>query len=417
MTVPLLFAVLMCLDCHAAVNSREPSQVAVSLQEEGPFDGRLWFLNGEGTNETYTVTAFGSGGERIPEAQQLLVGRHTAWPSAIDDGRSLKVYASVFDGTRWSQVGLWESTSFDPTQMDFVGEVKAALPDEPYGIGPVHVGYDPDQPHARARYLMWYLVRGAFGPGYTTRLAVSPDGLTWTSDREVLWATLPEEEAGFSGPSHACRLPTGQWVLFYHAYPSLTQSVAVVALSASNSPAGPFREKHVIMTPDDIATTVVGDALPGTTSFTVRDHDLVSPGLAYMLSDGSPETLELVTVTSTQEGTITVALPLTHDHSNHALLSLLQKKVAPGFAWMTPQGAWGGVFTGYGHMVHSEPLQVASEYTVLVKSPSLLGPWEVDTSRPAPVFQPFSPDFLYSTENPTPVLSNANCDMQGGATP
>ena len=141
-----------------------------------PFDGRAWFLNGLGYNRTYTVSAFGSDGRLLPHASNLTAGEHVAWPSAIDDRRSLKVYASVFDGTLWSQVGLWESPSFDPTQMHFVGNVKAALPEEPYGIGPTHVGYDPTRSGGQP-YLMWYLVRGPFGPGYTIRLATSPDGL------------------------------------------------------------------------------------------------------------------------------------------------------------------------------------------------------------------------------------------------
>jgi len=95
-----------------------------------PFDGRAWFLNGLGYNSTYTVSAFGSDGRRLPHASNLTAGAHVAWPSALDDRTSLKVYASVFTGTRWSQVGLWASPSFDPTQMHFLGQRRLDVPDE-----------------------------------------------------------------------------------------------------------------------------------------------------------------------------------------------------------------------------------------------------------------------------------------------
>ena len=284
-----------------------------------PFDGRAWFVNGLGYNNTYTVSAFGSDGRRWPHASPLTAGAHVAWPSAIDDRRSLKVYASVFAGTRWSQVGLWASPSFDPTRMQFVGNVKAALPEEPYGIGPTHVGYDPARSGGQP-YLMWYLVRGPCGPGSTLRLATSPDGLAWVSGPEVLWATQAEEAAGLS-ISYACQLPSGQWVLFYHAYLSLTQGYAMMALSDSTSPAGPFHEKYVIMRNDDIATPIVGTARPRTDTFAVQASDLLQPGMAYLLSDGSAETLELVTITNIDGNEVTVDHPLIFNPSSLSIQS------------------------------------------------------------------------------------------------
>ena len=391
-----LVVTISCLSFHRG--SAEPG---------APFDGRAWFLNGLGYSSTYTVSAFGSDGRLLPHASNLTAVEHVAWPSAIDDRRSLKVYASVFDGTLWSQVGLWESPSFDPTQMHFVGNVKAALPEEPYGIGPTHVGYDPTRSGGQP-YLMWYLVRGPFGPGYTIRLATSPDGLVWVSGPEVLWATQTEEAAGLS-ISYACRLRSGQWVLFYHAYLSLTQGYAMIALSDSNSPAGPFHEKHVIMPNDNISTQIVGTASPRTDTFAVQDSGLLQQGVSYLLSDGTTETLELVTVTKIDGNMVTVDHPLIFNHYQHHVLSVLQKKVDPSVAWQTPQG-WRGVFTGYGQMAG-----VTSEYTVPVKATTLLGPWEVDTTRPSPVFLPWTENYVFSAENPVPVVQDLGCEIRGSS--
>jgi hypothetical protein len=353
---------------------------------------KTWYLNGAGPGAPYQLWAFGDDG--LPLSTEPIVeaggdARHVAWPSAIQEGSITRVYASVNTG-KWDEVRLYSSE--DGLKFDDQGVVFSANESEPYGIGPTYVMRDPSGPN---RYVMYYLVRGAGGPGESIAVATSPDGLKWTREGNVISASLPEEAGGLS-MSYACRMASGEMVLLFHGYDeSLNKGVSLTA--TATTPTSTFRNKTIIKSWDGFSTTVSG--LAGQNLGLVASKSTVPLGIPLLIGGAAREHIVAVK----QEGAwVWFDRPLLYAHEGSALYSMARNKVEMSYIKQQPDGSWHGIATVYG------PAELPAEYTTALSSPALGGTWNYDGTGFR--FQAWLPGFLYSLENPTPLISTAECN-------
>jgi hypothetical protein len=373
----------------------------VAVLGDGPAFGRDWYLNTYGLSQQYSISRFNDSGHPVPSTPVIRPSRqgfdkvHIAWPSAIRTPDGIHVYASGFDGQMWKAIGLW--TSNDGIVFRRRGPVFAASQNEPHGIGPSHVWYDPA---AAEPFGLYFLVRGPSGPGQAIAYATSRDGRVWARRGIVLTADRQEEEAGVS-MSYACRSRSGEWVFFYQGYPNLNEGVAMVA--TADRPEGPFDRKAVLMRGDNVSARV-RHGRRRENFVVVDDARLLTPGHIYLLhgKSGDLQNSELVEVAQIKDRVVLLTRPLLRGHDEHAMLSMARAKVDPSFARETSRG-WEGIFTVYGPAPG-----IHAEYTMSVRGRSLQSPWE--PTRSGVRFSPRAPEHRYSAENPTPLVRGPSCE-------
>ncbi|WP_141700710.1 hypothetical protein [Methyloceanibacter superfactus] len=351
----------------------------------------MWYLNGKGTDTPYGIWAFGEDGLPLaaaPVVRATDAETHIAWPSAIKDGPTTRLYASVYN-EGWKTVRLYTASH----GVEFIdqGPVFAANGDEPYGIGPAYVMRDPAGPDP---YVMYYLVRGQRGPGNDIAVATSPDGRTWTRHGVILSASLPEEAGGLS-VSYACRERSGAMVLLYQGYDAdLAKGVALVATAPG--PTSGFSDRVIIKSWDGFSATVRGIA--GEKAGHVHAGAKVPIGIPLLIAGSPAEPI----VATRQEGTrIWFDRPLLNAHADSRLYSMARNKVEMSYIRQMPDGSWTGIATLY------KPAALAAEYTTALSSPTLQGVWDYD--RTGFTFEPSHPETRESLENPTPLVDTASC--------
>ena len=351
-----------------------------------------WYLNGMGPSAPYQIWAYRDDGfpSSIKPVIPLPSGASAlAWPSAIQVGSIVRVYASV-KYESWSAVRLW--TSHDGINFADQGVVFTSNSDEPHGIGPTYVMYEPS---VSEPYKMYYLVRGASGPGPSIAVATSTDGINWTRYGKVISASLTEEAGGLS-MSYACRRANGNYVLVYHGYSSdLSKGVALVA--QANSPTSTFTGKTIIKSYDGFDATI--NAAAGRNFGTVPSGITVPLGIPLLVLDENREQI----VAKAQDSTrVWFDRPFLYSHSSTPIYSMARRKVEASYLKELWDGSWKGIFTIYNPVDN-----VAAEYTTEASASSLTGTWSYTGSGFR--FQPWIPDVFWSIENPTPLLSHASC--------
>lgn len=365
--------------------------VAASLCGSMQAGASQWYLNGKGASNNYQIWAFGDDGFPLSLDPVILPPSgvtHLAWPSAVREGSIVRTYVSAYSGG-WNTIRLY--TSPDGLSFTDQGVIFSADASEPYGVGPAYVMRDAGGPDP---YVLFYLVRGAGGPGNRIAVATSSDGISWTRRGSVISASLPQEADGLS-MSYACKTQAGQYVLAYHGYyAGLTKGAALLATAAA--PTSSFSGKIIAKLPDEFASVLTATA--GQNTATVPAGVAVPLGIPLLISDASREHV----IAKRQDGVrIWLDRPLLSSHSSAALLSVAKAKVDISYVQEKPDGSWAGIATLYG------PAALVAEYTTGVKAQSLNGPWTYDGLGFR--FQPWLPSFLYSLENPTPLVSSSSC--------
>lgn len=346
-----------------------------------------WYLNGQGPSTPHQIWAFADDGlplQASPVITPPAGTTHVAWPIAIRVGSEVRVYASVFNGS-WNTLRLWTST--DGINFTDQGTVFTADGDEPFGVGPAMIMYDA------GTYVLYYLVRGASGPGSDIAVATSTDGIKWTRQSVVISATLPEEAGGIS-MSYACRMANGNYALFYHGYSvDLSKGVALVATSSDRLSA--FGNRAIIRSWDGMSSTITANSGENTGIAA----GALPIGIPVVINDAKRESVVVVR----QDGTrVWFDRPLLSAHSAAPIYSVARNKVELSYARELADGTWRGIFTMY------DPVgSITAEYTTEGSSATLTGPWQV--SGTGFRFQPWLPGTKYSLENPTPLVSDASC--------
>lgn len=352
-----------------------------------------WYLNATGPSAPYQIWALDDDGTPKTVAPVIAPpagALHVAWPSAIQVGATIRVYASAYIGG-WNVVRLW--TSSDGITFTDQGTVFAADTSEPYGVGPAHVTYDPS---LATPWSLFYLVRSASGPGPSIAVATSADGITWARQGVVLTASLPEEAGGLS-MTYACRRANGDYVMVYHGY-SADHSKGVALIAEASSPTQPFTGKTIVKTFDGFTTTITGSA--GENTGTVPSGVTVSLGIPLLArAGGTKETI----VAKRQDGTrVWFDRPLLNSYSAGELHSMARNKVDLSYIREMPDGTWTGIFTVYG-----PASGVLAEYTTEGAASSLTSPWSYTGTGLR--FTPWLPATASSMENPVPLVSHASC--------
>lgn len=336
-----------------------------------------WVLNNRGPGTNYRIHRFEDDGHPADFAPlPLPVGAtHNAWASAIETGSQRVIYASSFRGSQWATIDRWVE---DGTSWTHTGTVFTADGSEPYGIGPSWIGYDA------GTWVMYYLVRGAAGPGPEIRYATSPDGISWTRRGTVITAQGGHSVDGLSLGT-ACRASDGTIVVGYHGYSQgATRGVALMATAPDL--AGPFSPPVVMMEPDGWSSVMTG--VGGTAHFTVSSGVTVPLGIPLITGLGE------IIVADAQHGVdVFTRWPLVSSHANTSVTSMAARKVEPSYLEEHPDGTWTGFFTLYGAV--DSPL---NEYVTGVQAPALTGPWTF--SRSGLSFNPFFAGGRLSSENP-----------------
>jgi len=366
---------------------------------EAPAEVASWYLNGRAGGQPYRIFRFGADGAASPSTAVVAPSgtgfdaQHVAWPSAIRTPHGVFLYASGFDGIGWNAVGLWVSQ--DGVNFRRKGPVLRASADEPRGIGPAQVTYDPQ---ARHPFGMYYLVRGSLGPGHAVRYATSDDGEHWKRRGGLaLVSTRAEERSGLA-VGYVCRARDGQWHLFYGAYPTINSAVAMVA--SSRRPGGPFARKHVLMKGDGISVRV-RSAPRGTDMIEVHGSKKLIAGSPYLLAGSGGLRSELVVVNRIFGTTAYLDRRTLYDHDGDHLMTITRSKLDPSYA-REAQNGWDGIFTAYGPIPG-----VTAEYTVRVRGRDLKTSWRTEGSGVA--FEPNALQTQDSLENPTPLVEGPDC--------
>lgn len=357
-----------------------------------------WFLNGKFNASPYVINGFDGDGRPHSDSPVVMPPAGTssvAWPSAIIQPGSSQVllYASTFD-TKWSAVHLFTATDAGGPFTDAGAVFTNDATTEPYGIGPAQVIYEPGAP---TPFMMYYIVRGAGGPGQGISLATSVDGMRWSRAGVVLAASLPQESGGLS-VSYVCKTLGGLYALFYQGYNSdLSAGYALVA--TATSPGGPFGMKNVILSPAPSSTILT--SYSGTIQGRVAAGATVPLGVPMLVAPGAPD--QEPTVAIKQSGPLVwFDHPFLYPHSAAQIVSMTSAKVDPSYAREQPDGSWKGVATVYGPAPG-----VSAEYTTGVSGPSLSSTWQIDGT--GITFSPFGSYGLTSTENPTPLVADDSC--------
>jgi hypothetical protein len=358
-------------------------------------------LNHYGTAGHYCVSRFHDDGQIIVGAFCMAspsgAVAHYAWPSAVDDNGVTNLYAMAYEAGAWNKLYLFTSTNNVTTTPQ--GVVFQADATEPYGISQPQITYDPTRP--TDPWVMVYVVRGASGPGDTFKLATSANGRApWTRQGVVLTKSGTDEAYGLS-LGYICKKSDSEWAIFYVAFDTADLMHTTGKVAVHPSLAGPFTTKTTIIKPDG-KTFTLASAAAGNGYGTLTSSASVTLGLPMVVQGTTQATQEVLTPIRQDGATVYFNVPFRFTHTNRPIHSSLRNKVAPSYAQEQPDGSWKGIFTTFG----AAP-GLASEYTSEFVSPTLQAIW-----TPAGTglrFKPWLDQGLYSTENPTPLVSNPSC--------
>ncbi len=97
-----------------------------------------------------------------------------------------------------------------------------------------------------------------------------------------------------------------------------------------------------------------------------------------------------------------LSLPLRSSYQTGDTVVVIDaRKISLSYVCRASDGTWLGIFTVF----NATPL-MGSEYTLAYRAPGPTGPWQIDYTRPAPVFSPYNNDFKVSVENPDAVTTS-----------
>ncbi len=361
----------------------------------------VFVLNQFGLDLRYSLTQCSQNG--LPLSVQPLVhpqdigARHIAWPSAVRFGNTVYLFASIYRNA-WEEVGLW--TSKDGRTYKFEGVVFRSNELEPNGIGSTHVLINP---RGRTPFVMYYLKRGQSGPGSELGIATSVDGVVWKREGIAFSTDQQFERFGIS-PSFVCQQRTGDFRLFYLAFDREDLGTAVAAIATAESILGPFLNHRVIFEYDGSRFRTRG-GFERTRLVELEDSTAVSLGQPYLISNGKMNSTQLVVPIGRRGDALLLDRPLVLNiDSSFEMVSVFTNKVDPSYVWRTSDGKWKGIFTAFGQFSG-----LTSEYTFLLKSDKLDGPWSFVEGSRVPYFINATRYGLFSTENPIPILDNHLC--------
>lgn len=304
--------------------------------------------------------------------------RDAAWPSAVQRGDIVEVFAAERVAGVWKTVHRWRSIAGAPYAD--AGVAFAAGPAEPHGIGPATVTFDG------STYRLFYAIRGIAGPSHAVGLATSEDGASF--ERRGVVFTPGAEAPGGVSVSYACSDGDDHY-LFLHAY-SADLSSATSILARGCSPDGPYAYHSTIMAPSGRRGTlsgVIGNCFAQFTGPMVVGSPIVVKGTRtepYI-------PVEIV------GGTVYFDRPLDLTHGGDPWADFIAAKADISFVRKLADGTWTGAITGYEQFAGA-----TSEYTSPISAESITGPWTVGKGY---FLSPYFNSGRRSTENPEPIRS------------
>lgn len=340
-----------------------------------------FYLNGKTATDAYKIFAFGDDGypELLNPAIQNIYGvTDLAWPSAFRSGQNVTVFASAYDGAKWSRIMRFLSTdgglTFNAGTTVFISNSS-----EPQGVGPAAIMYDAS---LASPYVMYYCLRGTAN----VACADSPDGITWTR-RGVIYTGTGSDEIGTVSVSYAFK-HDGQYVVGIHCYNSAL-TIANSKIITSTLPTSGFGASTLLFSPDNFASTATTTV--GGSWATVPAGVTVPLGIPLVFAGTTQE----VNVARKQLGTaVWFEWPFSVARTNINFASAARVKADISHIWQKPDGTWEGYLTGYGAFD-------AAEFCTSIISPSMTGPWTYKRDG-----LPFRCWYsrIESMENPTPVV-------------
>lgn len=353
--------------------------VLASLTIAGPAFASGYVGNAFGIEGRYQVFEFTDDGRPF----RPISGAHAvAWPSGIRVGEQIFVYGVENVSGKWDRVRLFSSSSGAAYQDQ--GVVFSADATEPHGIGPATVSYDG------AVYRLYYLIRGAAGPGAKIGLATSLDGKTFV--RQDTAYVAGTEAAGGLAVSYACS-DEGQNYLLIHAYSSdLSTATSIVATAPT--PDGPYSYAQTLLQPTNSAGTLTGSAGNAFAQFTGS----LTVGRPIVVNDAGASVYVPVSI---HGSTVYLDRPLEKRHIASSWADFVRNKIDMSFIRKDVDGGWSGAVTGYGAFDG-----VLSEYTSPLTAETVLGQWKL---APGYHLSPYFNSGRYSTENPEPIRETASC--------
>jgi hypothetical protein len=276
-----------------------------------------------------------------------------------------------------------------------------ASAEEPFGIGPTHVTYDPGTAEP---FILFYQKRGKFGPGTSINLARSKDARSWKRYGEVLKADGPGEAAGLS-ISWACRRLNGEWVFFYQRFSSIHAGSA--ALARKPDLLGSRLYRTTMIENDGIATSVIR-AEAGQNRMLVDRPCSVRLGIPHLIIAMNGTKQELGVPIGHDGEYVIFDRVFADDWSNAMLVSMARQKISPSYFEEHADGSWSGFVTVFGPWP-----KITAEFTTRVTGKTILGPWKFAGEGLS--FMPVGPEGIYSTENPARIMQNASCMQTGPA--
>jgi len=368
----------------------------------------LFYLNSFGESKTYQISAYFSNGlpaSTLPVVTPKSIGNsveHVAWPSAVMvDNDEVLLFVSAFEGGFWKRVYLLRSK--DGLNFGSAFVVFEASYEEPFGIGPTHVTYDPG---TEEPFIMFYLKRGQLGPGPSINLARSKDGRVWKRYGEVLHAKGPEEAAGLS-ISWACRRLDGEWILFYQRCASIYAGSA--GLARKPDLLGITEYRVTMLEGDGVAISVVCATAKQNKMLVDRPLS-IRLGMPHLIIDMNGTKQEVGVPTGYDGEYVIFDRAFANDWHGALLVSMARQKIDPSYFAEHADGSWSGFVTVFGPWP-----QITAELTTRVAGQTILGPW--DFVGDGLSFSPLNPEGVYSTENPARITRNTSCTDDVGIPP
>ncbi|WP_156928754.1 hypothetical protein [Bradyrhizobium sp. th.b2] len=360
----------------------------------------FYFLNGFGIDGSYDLYRFDRFGFANPPNAVIgpLAGNAgsgitlVAQPSAVKLSDRIRVFATRFNGTLWTDIAYWDSFDGGVTFGAATSVITAASIGATFGLVDATLYVVPGD---ATPFKMIFGIRASNGVPATLTLATSANCASWTVQGTVFTKGADTWQVGGIVPSYVYKRPNGNWAVMLNTYnASLAQAAA--AFAEATSPNGPFGAATLIASP---FTTQVGTLTgtagqnTGTSSLTVR---LNEPYLVYKSGD---QAANIVTPIAQAGTTITFDLPLPATVSGVEFAHVAANTIDPSLITENADGSCTGIFTTY--KAFSD---VLCEYTVSMSAPALAGTWSITSGKV--VFQPTGTGnhHINSTENPAPII-------------
>lgn len=358
-----------------------------------------YVLNGQGANGYYQVYRVTDDGALtnptviVSPSGSGFDATNIYWPSAVNVGGAIYVYATGQDASGNQSIGLW--TSANGINFTRVGQVLAPIVGETQ-IGAAHVIYDPSD--SAAPFKMWFGTNtNAYGRPSEIKYATSANGVNWTRQATVLTASQSYETQGFQ-LDYVCR-DSGAWRMFYSATSDPANSFQAVEAN-SPTPGGAFIKRGVVFAPGGSTHTVLSTVVPGNRYLRLNSTAGLQAGGVYVLSNGLvSERVVIERVIDGDEASIEDAM--VSSGSGFQLRSTDYRKVGIS-VFYRDAGLGRFLATGWGAFATS-PLH---EY--VIEGSESGGTFVRDYSAPNR-FRPPGPGSLYSFENPSPITTGPDC--------